>query len=1134
MGLKWLKIKFSNMIFLKNLLKKGLLLIVLVSCKGFAQDEPFFALNRLSSPEAAANNVSTSSVDMFRGRVNTAIPLHKFKGREIDLPIILSYSSTGIKVDQVASNVGLGWNLEVGGRINRIVTKIADDKISANTDALCEIKEEYWLDSTKDYYKATAPNFEDIFKYRQNIKYKSLKNPKIKIQRSDDNNLNQWKVDGEYIITDQDGNKYYYGERNANEKVYSRYLFFSDPGTLCPNVDVESTTSIMLTKIVSKNNMDTYDFYYEPYEWAEPILYPGEGYMLDLVNFGQRYFRNNITDYRIRHQMLKTVYHNGDKILDFVYSNRDDLLFTGSANAGNALSEIKLYNYKATSVYKKIKFDYTYFGTANSNTHFTSRRLKLDTVSLCGTEGGNDVVGDTHHFDYIDPSHVPSILSSARDYLGLYNGKDSNFNLIYNPTTDNGDPNKKRKYNFDKSLIGTLEKITYPTKGYAKFEFEQNALQGGFGHDTIPATTGIVFDKEQLAYLSAGQSEFVVCPSANPLSAAHPQMQQVTLAQYPDNNSYYSQNQSFFLGVKTAFIRIDENTGKDVMIRTMGDGVYSIQKVYNCDPENDYILYCEMSQGTPEYYPHPQNATVGCMKETVDVFNKPTGVSQPLDFTKGGLTVEGYTPATYSFQDYGTYQITLWAYSNADTAESVPPSVDIYKLNPRTIITHPSYTVNRDQTNCPIDGFRIKSVANYTSENVLADKKVYKYSNGYIVDKVDNINIPNEDLATEAIIYNTKGYANTEIIHYQKVYEISVDGSNNDNGYIEYQYKKNTATDYDCDSPIYYSYVAGSVKPFSYSNIAGSPSEISYVENDEDFLYEKNVYDSAENLLQKKTYEYDRLSFDNGCVVCGFNIEPAIYHFNFLKKVNVKNYFNPNKITETNTTFDYVDFQLAAKTLLDVNGNPYDSESYTPNDEAINNPAMQSQITLIETMKRGTTKLVFDNFNGKYLIREVQSSTPDQPLETKLLYEYDSEGNRVTAIQYTPGTITPASIETMVWGYSDRFPVARIKGIRYSDIIASDAILISDIKALSHNEVSPINEALLRGKLQELREAYPNNMVTTYTYNPVIGMTSMTDPTGQTLFYEYDIFGRPTFTKKLDLQTGTQSIVSEKNYNTRN
>jgi len=56
---------------------------------------------------------------------------------------------------------------------------------------------------------------------------------------------------------------------------------------------------------------------------------------------------------------------------------------------------------------------------------------------------------------------------------------------------------------------------------------------------------------------------------------------------------------------------------------------------------------------------------------------------------------------------------------------------------------------------------------------------------------------------------------------------------------------------------------------------------------------------------------------------------------------------------------------------------------------------------------------------------------------------------------------------------------------------------------------------------------YPesNSQMTTYTYNPLVGMTSETDPNGQTTYYEYDDFGRLKRIRNND-----RAIVSQYDY----
>ena len=84
-----------------------------------------------NSPEAQAFAAyGNTDVNLHAGVPNIAIPLYTHQGIEMDLPVSLTYDASGIKVEQMATWVGLAWNLNAGGRISRITNGQPDDFIS--------------------------------------------------------------------------------------------------------------------------------------------------------------------------------------------------------------------------------------------------------------------------------------------------------------------------------------------------------------------------------------------------------------------------------------------------------------------------------------------------------------------------------------------------------------------------------------------------------------------------------------------------------------------------------------------------------------------------------------------------------------------------------------------------------------------------------------------------------------------------------------------------------------------------------------------------------------------------------------------------------------------------------------------
>ncbi len=76
----------------------------------------------VQSPDAASlGTYGAIPIGYSSGTTSINIPLYTIKEKELDLDISLSYNSSGIKVNQIASSVGLGWSLNAGGVITRAI-----------------------------------------------------------------------------------------------------------------------------------------------------------------------------------------------------------------------------------------------------------------------------------------------------------------------------------------------------------------------------------------------------------------------------------------------------------------------------------------------------------------------------------------------------------------------------------------------------------------------------------------------------------------------------------------------------------------------------------------------------------------------------------------------------------------------------------------------------------------------------------------------------------------------------------------------------------------------------------------------------------------------------------------------------
>lgn len=121
---------------------------------------------------------------------------------------------------------------------------------------------------------------------------------------------------------------------------------------------------------------------------------------------------------------------------------------------------------------------------------------------------------------------------------------------------------------------------------------------------------------------------------------------------------------------------------------------------------------------------------------------------------------------------------------------------------------------------------------------------------------------------------------------------------------------------------------------------------------------------------------------------------------------------------------------------------------------------------------------------------------------------YDNAGN---LLQYHKDN---DFFSSCIWGYNNSYQVVQADNIRYSDLVnAVNAAAGGSFENLL-SQVRDMNTESQKNAWKNFNISLRTNplilksLVTTYTYKPLVGMTSRTDSNGLTTYYEYDSTGR--------------------------
>lgn len=254
-------------------------------------------------------------------------------------------------------------------------------------------------------------------------------------------------------------------------------------------------------------------------------------------------------------------------------------------------------------------------------------------------------------------------------------------------------------------------------------------------------------------------------------------------------------------------------------------------------------------------------------------------------------------------------------------------------------------------------------------------------------------------------------------------------------------------------------------------------------------------------------------------------------------------YNDKNRIKEQTTEIDEAGITITLKQKMFYPYNePFDE--FTPAEHTVFDLMEANNIIEVPVYSesyRNTTllsknKTIFNQF------------TPNnfQPINVEAYKANETEANEINFLSYDElGHLQEANKKdgtsvVYIWGYDKTVPIAKIENATYSQIFN----YVANLQALSNDDddrtedVRNSNgvvtsytgkEGALRSALKNLRNALPSAMVTSFTYDPLVGVTSITDPRGETVYYLYDNHHRLEYVKDAD-----QKIVSANKYNYKN
>ncbi|MBD1261603.1 RHS repeat protein [Maribacter polysiphoniae] len=1000
------------------------------------------------SPEAASlGKYGDLPVNLSTGKINYSVPLYTIKVKDFEWPIYLSYNYSGLMVEEDPGYTGLGWDLMATGRITRDIKGIPDEMDVGNN---------FKNNSVVPYLTGAYDNlpYEDYEDQRFLI-YNQIAELN-KDGQYDNYVISAGEVNGTFKINHDNeivflNHRNYIAEKDfvIDEKGIKYY--FDEIELAEYNISlgydsapIEVPSSYLLTKIELPNNGGEILFEYEPFNYATDVHYKKVWSNTEVTGIENRFDITNTQTALYTRLLKKIVFPNGE--VRFTITPHDES-FTNRHGPDTKRS----FSLDDISVYSGnnqiLKYDFVY------NNASKSKKLLKEIV-----KSKNSITEPFYTFDYNNESFSINHDYTTQDFWGYYNGKSAS-NLLL----------ATREIDTVKTRYGALETITYPTGGSTVIGYEQNKVYNELGNTSV--TCSYTHNANRIIRLNADEP-FVQKNLDTTIDVGASQIVRIVITAAVKKGTT-----SNALG-NEANISVTAKNASELCGQSVISNFSLSADAENCASYPSGVPCWDNLVLTKEITGFAEDGIIYISGSVMELANK-----------------EAYIECKIYYENIKT------TYGNKNVGGiRVASTTDCDNLG-----------------NCYTKKYKYENPKfNRSSGVILGGNPKFEYSTYHQ-------NEPNH--STGHRIYRS-AKSKTPFTSYQGspvLYErVVIEQNNGENGYTVNTYSKgntNSNPGFPFLGSTNYDWEKGKLRTsWVYKEENGLYKPIRKTINKYSTFYPygigtNNTRKAYGMAVGRTTYRWTGMGRYEG--------EPNDYAEDYntyyardykLVQTVVEDIMEQDTITTTiDYEYDEPYTQLIEKITTNSKGETLKQKVFYPysvygNGILVyqNRLAIPIQTMNYKVLPNNTEQLLsaqqtlYYNSGLPKTIRTLKGpyQATNNPYQDRIDYDkYDAEGNPIEV------SISSGPPISYIWGYDKQYPVAKVENATYADVIGTG------ITESVYNN-SGTTDSAMRTELNKIRTGLPTAMVTTYTYDPLVGVTSITDPKGYTIYYYYDGFNR--------------------------